>query len=291
MTKILDSALLIRLNKYRIQSKRQKRGFQQGARRSMKQGQSLDFSDYRQYQPGDDLRQIDWNIYARTNKHYIKRFLDEQELVISLYLDCSKSMNLIDEKWLLAKRLAATLGYMSLSHDDRVGIFPVCSTDSPFFYKKGRAYANKAAFYISELTNSVSEQTTFSQSIANNIVPKSGVSIIISDFLEPLDDITAALKKIQANRQELYVIQLLTEEETNPNYQGDLKLIDSEMNQQMNVSMLPSIKRNYVDRVNQHTEDLEQFCFDRGIGFIRCSTNETIEEIIFESLMPKGWIV
>ena len=95
MKDLLTSTLMYRLSRHQWQSRKMKRGLHKGGRRSNKQGTSLEFSAYRYYQPGDDLRQIDWNVFARTNKHYIKRFLDEQELIMTIYLDCSNSMKII----------------------------------------------------------------------------------------------------------------------------------------------------------------------------------------------------
>jgi uncharacterized protein (DUF58 family) len=286
---LLTSNIMFQLAKYRLQSRNMKRGHHKGARRSTKQGTSLEFSDYRVYQPGDDLRQIDWNIYARTNKHYIKRFLDEQELVVSIYIDCTKSMTIIPEKWRLAKGLAASLGFMSLGSDDRVGIFPVGSETHPFTYKKGKAFTNRLVHYVDSIQPS-QNMKTFSESVQQLIQPKSSISVIISDLLEPTELIEQALKKLQAYKQELYVIQLLSKEEKDPFYQGDIELLDSETADKVNVTMNRAVKLNYANRLTEHISSLEKFCFERGIGFLTCVTTESIEEVMFNRLSAKGWI-
>ena len=290
MKELLTSTLMYRLSKYQLQSKRTKRGHHKGRRRSVRSGNSLEFSDYRFYQPGDDLRLIDWNVYARTNKHYIKRYLDEQELVVSLYLDCSKSMTLLPRKWMFAKGLTAALGFMSLSSDDRVGVFPIGSDSHPFMYKKGRAFSNRLINYL-ENVNSNEVPITFSETVQKVIQPKSSVSILISDLMEPPETIETALKKMQGYKQELYVIQVLTVEEINPDYQGDLELIDSESQGFMNVTMSGSIKRQYQTRLKKHTEAIRKFCHMRGIGFIQCNAASSLKDILFKELSSKGWIV
>ncbi|MBO0994694.1 DUF58 domain-containing protein [Bacillus sp. SD088] len=290
MKEFLSSTLMYRLSKHQLQSKRMRRGHQKGGRRSMRSGTSLEFSDYRFYQPGDDLRLIDWNVYARTNKHYIKRYLDEQELVISLYIDCSKSMTLLSRKWEFAKGLTAALGFMSLASDDRVGVFPIGSDNHPFMYKKGRAFSNRLIHYVKNV-NSNERPITFSESIQKVIQPKSSVSILISDLMEAPEKIETALKKMQGYKQELFVIQILTEEEINPVFQGDLELIDSETQNFMNVSMSSSIKKQYQTRLLGHTEAIQKFCHMRGIGFIQCNASSSLEDILFKELLSKGWIV
>ena len=286
---LLTSKLMYQLDKYRFQSRNMKRGHHKGGRRSTKQGTSLEFSDYRIYQPGDDLRQIDWNVFARTNKHYIKRFLDEKELLVTVYLDCTKSMSLIPEKWQFAKRLTAAIGYMSLSADDRVGIFPIGSTSHPFGYKKGKAFSNRIVHYVDNISSSESE-STFSDSVPSFIQPKSSVSILISDLLEPIELLEKALKKLQAYKQELYVIQLLGHEEINPHYHGDLELLDSETGDRVNVSMNRIVKVRYGERIANHLETLEKFCHGRGIGFLSCQTKDSLEDVLFNRMPSKGWV-
>lgn len=289
MKELLTSTLMHQLSIHRFRSKKMKRTHYKGGRQSTKLGASLEFSDYRSYQPGDDPRQIDWNVYARTNKHYIKRFLDEQELVLSIYVDCSKSMSSIPEKWKLAKGLTAALGYMSLTSDDRVGIIPVGAENHPFLYKKGRIFANRLIHYL-DLLEPTEKLSTFSEAIGKMIQPKSSVTIVISDLLEPAEKIEEALKKVQAYKQELYVIQVLTEEEINPFYQGDIQLIDSETNEFLHVTMSTSVKKQYRTRLKNHTEQIQKFCHSRGIAFLQCQTNQSLEEILFKTLTSKGWI-
>ncbi|WP_010095640.1 DUF58 domain-containing protein [Ornithinibacillus scapharcae] len=288
-SELLTSKVMHQLGKHRFQTKNMKRGHHKGARRSNRQGTSLEFSDYRQYQPGDDLRQIDWNIYARTNKHYIKRFLDEQELVISIYVDCTKSMSTIPEKWRFTKSLAAALGYMSLTADDRVGIFPVGASNPPFSYRKGKAFANRVVHYVDTIKSSEATNT-FSESIQHLIQPKSSISVLISDLLEPIETIQIALKKLQAYKQDLYILRLLSPEEVDPFYQGDLELLDSETGKNVNVTMNRAVKLSYQQRLTSHTEKLEKFCFELGIGFIPCLVTDSIEEVLFQELSSKGWI-
>jgi uncharacterized protein (DUF58 family) len=289
MQELLTSTLIHRLARHRFQSRNMKRGHHKGTRRSNKLGTSLEFSDFRPYQPGDDLRLIDWNVFARTNKHYIKRFLDEQELIVSIYLDCTKSMASVQDKWAYAKGIAASLGYMSLCADDRVGIFPISSREHAFRYRKGRAFANRLVHYVDMLQPS-DYVSTFSESVQQMIQPRSSFSVLITDLMEPPELIELALKKLQGYKQELYVIQLLSKEELIPNYQGDLQLVDSETYENVNVTMSTAVKNSYQQRLRSHTNHIQKFCFERGIHFIQCNTTDSLEDIICNQLVAKGWI-
>ena len=151
MTTLLSSRIMQRSTKHSLVQRRSVRGMHKGERRSSKHGTSLEFSDFRIYTPGDDPRLIDWNAFARTQKHYIKRYLDEQELFVTIYLDGSKSMMIPIEKWEMAKSITACLGYMSLVNDDRISVFPVGTGSTSFTYKKGRAYAGKLVNYMTGL--------------------------------------------------------------------------------------------------------------------------------------------
>ncbi|MGM0845631.1 MAG: DUF58 domain-containing protein [Bacillota bacterium] len=266
------------------------RGMHKGERRSSKQGTSLEFSDFRTYVPGDDPRLIDWNAYARTQKHYIKRYLDEQELFVSIYLDCSKSMMVPLAKWQTAKSLAACLGYMSLVHDDRVSVYPAGSGVSSFSYKKGRAFAGKLVNYLSDLKVSHGTEN-FSASLSELRQKRTGLSIIISDLMEPAQEIKNSLKRMQASRQELRVIQILSPEELQPAYQGDLKLVDSESGEQREVSISRKVLQEYKERLEAHNNELEKFCQERGIGFLQCSSEQSLEQLVFSTMAGKGWVM
>lgn len=155
MSTLLSPVLSKRLANFKLTSKRIVRGGHKGERRSQRQGSSLEFSDYRLYSLGDDLRQIDWNTYARTQKYYIKRFLDEQELAVSVYLDCTKSMGVTNEKWKRARQLAAVFTFLTLANADRLSFIPIASPSDTYPYTKGRAMTNRVIDFIEKtsLTN------------------------------------------------------------------------------------------------------------------------------------------
>ncbi|WP_066289148.1 DUF58 domain-containing protein [Bacillus sp. FJAT-29937] len=282
-------ALISKLQKKRIMVKTKKRGFHKGSRQSSKFGSSLEFSDFRAYQPGDDVRQIDWNVYGRTQKHYIKRYLDEQELSIAIYLDATSSMRKINKKWELAKYLGAALSFIVLNSDDRLFFTPVSSRGIQPVKRKGAVYSRRTFVEILQLDEA---ETTgeFIKNLNKSIVKSQQLSIIITDGLEPLNEIENLLKKLAAYKQEVWFIQVLSSEEISPRYSGDMKLIDAETDSIVNVSMSPSIIAEYEKRIQEHNRHLEGLCRKFGGHYVLASDNRDIQSILFHDFSGKGLI-
>jgi uncharacterized protein (DUF58 family) len=282
-------ALLVRLQKMRLLVKTRKRGILKGSRQSSHFGSSLEFSDFRVYQPGDDVRQIDWNVFGRTQKHYIKRFLDEQELSIAIYLDSTSSMRQIRSKWEFAKGLAALLSYVVLASEDRLVFSPVASKSLMAIRRKGAVSSRRT--YLEILGLDEGEQTgDFIASLQNSVSKNQQLSILITDGLEPLDRVEALLKKLSSLKQEIWFLQVLSSEEISPSFLGDLKLIDSESDAVVNVSMNPGIVSDYVKRLMEHNRELEKICRRYGGHFISVSDADSMQGILFHELPSRGLI-
>ncbi|MFC4319857.1 DUF58 domain-containing protein [Litchfieldia salsa] len=280
-------AMLGRLQKMRLLVKTRKRGHHKGTRLSSHFGSSLEFSDFRVYHPGDDVRQIDWNVYGRTQKHYIKRFLDEQELSIAVYLDVTSSMRVISSKWEFAKRLAALLSYVVLASEDRLIFSPVASNTLQTIRKKGAVSSRRTYLDILQLEET-GQTGDFIASLQNSVSKNQQLSILITDGLEPLDRIDALLKKLSSLKQEIWFFQVLSSDEISPTYIGDLKLIDSESETQVNVSMNAAILSQYEKRLNDHKKELERLCRRYGGHYIPISDQDHLESIFFHELPARG---
>ncbi|WNS77144.1 DUF58 domain-containing protein [Bacillus sp. DTU_2020_1000418_1_SI_GHA_SEK_038] len=282
-------ALISKLQKKRLMVKTKKRGFHKGTRQSSKFGSSLEFSDFRAYQPGDDVRQIDWNVYGRTQKHYIKRYLDEQELSIAIYLDATSSMRKINKKWELAKYIGAALSFIVLNSEDRLFFTSVSSMGVQPVKRKGAVYSRRTFLEILQLDEA--ERTgDFIKNLNQSIVKKQQLSIIITDGLEPLNEIENLLKKLAAYKQEVWFIQVLSAEEISPQFSGDMKLIDVETDSIVNVSMSPSILAEYEKRILEHNRNLKAICRKFGGQYLLASDNRDIQSILFHDFSGKGLI-
>ncbi|TRM12001.1 DUF58 domain-containing protein [Lentibacillus cibarius] len=291
MHTLLSPVLANRLTAFRLISKRVVRGGHKGERRSPRLGSSLEFSDYRLYSPGDDLRQIDWNTYARTQKYYVKRFLDEQELSVSIYLDCTKSMGMKQEKWIRAKEFAAAFAFLALTNSDRLSVVPVASPTDVYPYTKGKAMTKRVLQFI-ERVSLTDGKEAFGEHLAKNLHQsrKGSLNLIISDFLDDPIDLFAALKKMQARHQQVLLIQVVLPEEVNPDYLGDLQLVDLETAEQRDVAMSPKVINNYKQLFEAHTQSIKSFCRQRGMDLLTCPTSDSLEQSLFSSMMRQGWI-
>ncbi|HET7521723.1 MAG TPA: DUF58 domain-containing protein [Bacillales bacterium] len=289
---MISPALMARLSHYKLSSNGMIRGANKGERRSQRLGTSLEFSDYRLYNPGDDPRQIDWNTYARTGKHYIKQFLDEQELSVNVFVDCTKSMAAEESKWRRSKELATVFALMSLSGEDRLAVYPVASATPAHPLTKGKALVHQMMSYIEGISPAETGQkfAPFFSHAVNALRPY-GLSVIISDLLEDPDSLFQALKRLQAKRQKVRLVQVLLPEEAEPDYTGDLKLTDAESGAERDVSMSRKVVQRYRERFEAHTRTIESFCRRRGIGYLPCFTSERLEETIFLKFTANGWMI
>lgn len=284
-----QQALISKIQKKRLMVKTRKRGIHKGSRQSSKFGSSLEFSDFRVYQPGDDVRQIDWNVYGRTNKHYIKRFLDEQELSIAIYLDATSSMRKIEAKWALARQLAAALSYIVLNSEDRLFFSAISSAGVQPVRRKGAIYSRKTFLEILQLEDG-GKSIDFTKHLQNTLVKKQQLSIMITDGLEPLEEIENIFKKMAAFKQEIWFIHVLSTEELSPRFAGDVKLVDSETEAVVNVSMSPAIIAEYRKRLLEHNRKLEVMCRKFGGHYLLASDEKDVQSILFHDFSGKGLI-
>lgn len=282
-------AFLEKLQKKRLNVLTRKRGMYNGSRQSNAFGSSLEFSDFRMYQPGDDVRQIDWNVYGRTQKHYIKRFFDEQEVSVAVYLDSSSSMRIYTAKWELARLVAASLCYVVLSNEDRLSFVPVASSEKHLIRRKGAVYRKKIFYEITSLEERNSTSHYFEQ-LSGEMLKNQQLAILITDGLEPLARVESALKKLRSVKQEIWLFQLLSAEEMKPDYNGDIKLVDSESADSVNVSLNPAIIESYQSRLKFHNQQLEVICRSLGCKYLLLNGNKDIGTILFHDLPKHGFV-
>lgn len=290
MATFLSPNTVAKLKRMRWKSPTSLRSMHQGTRRSKTIGSSQEFSDYRTYEAGDDVRQIDWNVYARTEKVYIKRFLDERELTITILLDSSLSMWAYLEKWERAKQLTGALSALSLYAGDRLSLTISNHRIDQLLSKKGPHQVAKFLGQIENIVQHDTEEEPFSARVKEGHTPQSDVTIVISDGLETLSNIDETLTRIQSRRTHVYYVQLLHEEELSPPYTGDLKLLDIETRRISEVSMQRNVIAQYKTRLEEHVSAIESLCRKKGIPYVQVNTRHAIEEILFQQLKPLGWI-
>jgi uncharacterized protein (DUF58 family) len=289
--RLLDPQFLRRLERMQVVSKRMARGTQAGKRRSRNTGSSVEFADYRAYAPGDDLRQLDWNAYARTGKLFLKKFLDEQELHISLYIDCSRSMAYGEpSKFQRAVQLAAALGYISLHHFDYVSVYAFDDKISASLRSlHGKGKVQQLFRFLQSLQPGGAGEINQALRSAQAVHGKPGISVIVSDFLYETG-YEQGIAFLQAARQEVALVQLLTKEERDPQYEGGLRLIDSETQQQKEISFNPLVLDEYRGTVKTYQAQLAGYAFSRGISYLDVEPERPVEEILFHICKQSGLI-
>lgn len=262
--------------------------FHKGMRKARQPGSTLEFSDYRLYQYGDDIRQIDWNVYGRTGKYYIKRFLDEKEITVAIYLDCSQSMQVYPEKWQLAKQLAAGFSFIALVHNDRLSFIPV-KEDSQIATRKGPAYARAMFRDISELSGTIDGEP-FTFKCKKTLLKNCDLAIVISDGLEPIENWGEFFKRFAGAHKAVRFLQILARKELEPDFTGDISLIDIETEQEVNVTITEKLTAMYQERLLMHNEKLSRLCRKYGCSYMSVDTKDNLEEILLQKCMQYGWL-
>lgn len=258
-------------------------------------GQTVEFADYREYQLGDDIRRIDWNLYSRFEKYFLKLFTDERQMQVQIFLDCSASMGKVaPKKGAYAVATAAAVGFLAVHNMDKVSINLMRGkhSENPF-----GTIVGKNAFYraMSNLDNVGFEgETDIEACVAScpDTGTRNGLSVIISDFFTD-SDWKKAVDYLTYKRRQVMLIQILSPEEIDPSYNGRVHLIDSESEsvedgRNMKIRINSSLLRAYQEALTGMKDELRNYCVKRGADFISVSTAEPIERVLFSEFFKTG---
>jgi uncharacterized protein (DUF58 family) len=276
---------LAQLERLSLASRRAFRGRVKGERRSPRKGQSVEFSDYRAYGVGDDLRYVDWNIYGRTDRLHVKLFVDEEDLCLHLLLDASASMGFGQpSKLAYGVRLAAALGFVGLVNLERVGVGVLREQGTEGWAPvRGR---NQFLPLVSFLSGVHADGgTSLNGGLASYAARgrEPGIAVVLSDFLDP-GGYESGLRVLLEHRYDIHIIHLLDPAELNPDFAGDLRLIDSETGEVRELTIDGDALRTYRDRLHRFLEGIEGFCRAQEIGYHRVSTDTSVESVVLSHL-------
>ncbi len=283
---LIDAEFMKKIERLSIVAKKLFPGAMKGKRRSTKRGSSVEFADYRDYQMGDDFRFIDWNIYARLDKLFLKTFVEEENIYIHILLDVSVSMTFgTPSKLEYGKRIAAALGYIGLVDLDTVMV----ATFAENLTGQLRPMRGKDRIFalLDFLENTQpSQQTHMDVSLKRYAltVTHPGVVIVISDFLVPQASYEEGLKALIHGNFDVNVIHVMGEDEINPPLSGELKLRDAETGAIKEITITDRILERYQRRLTAFCRDLNQFCAKNNITYLRTSTNLPFEDLILRAL-------
>ncbi len=279
------------LEQLRIHCQQPFRGKFRGDRRSLNRGTGVEFADYRLYEHGDDLRYLDWNVYARLEKLFIKLFQADEELAISILIDTSRSMDFGEPAKLdYAKQIAAALGYIALANSDRVALYTLAErlfstlppTYGKFQYSRlQKALATVEAGGTTHLTECLKHLSAYQ--------PHAGVAIILSDFLDSAG-YAEGINSLLGRGYMLTLIHVQCLEEIEPPPPGEWRLEDSETGETREITINEETITHYRNRQKEFCDNLHRFCTKRGIGYIRISTDVPIESVMLQELQRAGFI-
>lgn len=289
---LFDETTRRKLEQLMLAASRVRAGAIKGERRSNKRGTSIEFADYRNYVPGDDLRRLDWNIYARLERPLTKLFEDEEDLAVHLILDTSASMNLPEDgehnKFTYTRRLLAGLGYISLSTNDRLLVTAISGANlHQFGPARGRGYGVRLLNFVNGLrANSTTDLNAALRAYAAR-AGRPGLCLIISDMFSPngyLEGLNALLGK----GYEVALIHVLAPDEIEPPLAGDLRLVDVETGVAQEVSIDGGMRDLYIRRVAEWRDDIRAECARRNVHFIPVDTSMPWEKVILYDLRRIG---
>ncbi|HMQ56183.1 MAG TPA: DUF58 domain-containing protein [Anaerolineae bacterium] len=305
---LFDSAFLRRLESLTLLVRQARSGQWQGARRSLKRGQSVEFADYRPYVPGDDFRLVDWSAFARLERFFLKLFVEEEEQHLHLLIDTSRSMDWPREtsaaafnKLAYAQKAAAALGYVALAGLDRVSVSAFDAGLTPALPpRRGRAQA--AALFKALAALTPAGPTDLNQSLRQYAAQarQPGPLLIFSDLFETVPPSAAApapssgppgsagLLALLSRRFEVTLIHLLSPDEADPVLQGDWRLLDSETGHSVEITADDEALSRYRAGLRAWQTELHRWCGRRGVSYVPVTTAVPFESFIFSFLRRQG---
>ena len=261
-----------------------------GNHQSKNYGSSCEFADYRNYIPGDDISKIDWNVYARTEKLYLKLFLDERQVHTRIYIDASRSMDYgRGQKAEMALKIAAALAYLSVCQMDRVSVYYIKNNK---VHEIMNNIVGKEAFYnnISKLNDIEFSDDCF---ISEGILPTrvgygDGMSIILSDFLTD-NNYESAIDYFVGRRRDLFCFQILSKEELKPTIRGKVHFFDSEnVNNQYRKNINRDIVHAYQKALDFTVNRIKNYCNSRNANYVLVNSETSVSELFLKTLPELG---
>ena len=288
---LLDPEFLHKLEQLELVSRKIFVGRMKGERKSKRRGSSVEFADHRNYSVGDDLRHIDWNVYGRLDKLFLKLFLEEEDLHFYTLLDTSLSMDFGDPTKLhYGKQVAAALAFIGLVNHDRVVLDTFgTSLEGGMPSVRGRSQMWRVVQFLDGLRASgASDLTASAKAFAVKHSGK-GVVVVISDFLDKRG-YQDALRYLLARNMDIYVVHVLGQEEVEPELVGDLRLVDAEDDDIAEITISAPLLRRYKDNLNAFVGGLKEWCTRRGITYIFTTNQNPFDKLILNYLRERGLV-
>ena len=298
---LFNESTLRKLEQLTLVAEKVRVGVMKGDRRSRKRGASIEFADYRNYVKGDDLRRLDWNVYARLERPFIKLLEEEEDLAVHLLIDASASMDWPDDqtdkptnqqtnKLTYALQLAGALGHISLTSGDLLTV-SLLGSGGDRHWGPHRNQQNSLRLLQFLETGAAGGVTDLNVSLRNYALygRRPGLLFLISDLLSP-NGYRDGLNALQSRGYEIGLIHLLSPDELDPPLGGDLKLIDVETGQDAEITLDPTTLSQYRERLRDWQTEIADHGAGRGVHYIPVSTDLPWEQLVMQTLRVKGVI-
>lgn len=304
---IFDESTLHKLEQLTLVADRVRVGLMKGDRRSRKRGSSIEFADYRDYTRGDDLRRLDWNVYARLERPFIKLLEEEEDLAVHLLVDASASMGWPADpepigrdmndapgpetnKLTYALRLAGALGHVALSGGDQVRATLLVGQDQgmqrwgPF-----RGAQNSLHLFHFLENGRASGVTNLDVSLQQYALRggRPGLLFLVSDMFSPAG-YREGLKALRARGYDVAIMHVLSPDEIDPPLAGDLKLVDVETGSEAEITLDPTTVAEYRSRLQEWRDEVAGFCLQRGLHYVPVTTDLSWERLVLRTLRAQG---
>jgi len=298
---LLTPELLRRLEQFQLLAARRAKSSAKGERRSRARGQSVEFADYRTYVHGDDFRYLDWNLFGRLDRLFLKLYEEERELPVRIFLDASESMTFGNpRKFDFACQVAAALGYVALCGFDRVSVIPFPSAPktspaepgllAPELAARGALRSVRGRKSGIQFFQNLSALTASGAANLNEVLRRgalearqAGLAVVLSDLLDP-GGYESGLNALIGRGFQVNIVQILSPEELSPATFGDLRLVDSESGAMQEVTFGRFRMKAYQQTVQNFIQRLREFCQNRGINFFTVASNMSLEELLLKQL-------
>jgi len=288
---LLDPQFLARLEQLELVSRKIFMGRMKGERRSKRKGQSVEFADYRNYVVGDDLRHLDWNLYGRLDRLFIRLFMEEEDLHFYVLIDNSLSMDFgSPTKLHYAKQVAAALGFIGLVNLDRVIVeaFNNRLTQSlPSI--RGRRSLWRLFDFLQKLEPAGPSDLKKALKSFSIKCSGKGIVVLLTDLMDK-GGYEDALRYLVARQMDIYVIQVLSQEEIEPDVVGDLKLVDIEDEDVAEITVSGPLLKRYKQNLAAYRAGIHEFCTRRGVNYIFTSNQVPFDRLVLSYLRQRGLV-
>jgi len=282
---VFDEAFLRQLERLMLVTRAAVRGGLKGVRRSVKRGQSVEFTDYRDYALGDDLRSLDWNVYARLEKLFIKLFVEEEDVTVHVLLDGSASMDGgTPDKLVFAKRAAAAMAYIGLASYDRVNIAVLQGRTArrfPPVRGTGRVFQVLGDLSGVRPVPGPTDLAAAARHYAAQITQR-GPLVLISDLFDPAAD--RAISELAGTRCDVAVLHTLSPDELDPPVEGDIRLVDRESGEGVDITADLGVLDEYRARLAAWQEGLDSVSRKRGVAYVPVATTLPLADLVYAEL-------